>query len=74
MSVPYFLYVLVTILMFAIGVLVGWVIQGYIYKSKIGSVDEYLKKKQEENEKKLEVQERELKIRSKEELEKKIQE
>ncbi|MGB9769170.1 MULTISPECIES: ribonuclease Y [Caldisericum] len=74
MSVPYFLYVLVTILMFAIGALVGWVIQGYIYKSKIGSVDEYLKKKQEENEKKLEVQERELKIRSKEELEKKIQE
>jgi len=42
-DIPYAVYVLVSIIMFVVGGLIGFLIQGYIYRSKIGSVDEYLK-------------------------------
>uniref|UniRef100_A0A7C4TXI9 Ribonuclease Y n=1 Tax=Caldisericum exile TaxID=693075 RepID=A0A7C4TXI9_9BACT len=74
MEVPYLLYVIVTIIMFLIGALIGWIIQGYIYKSKVGSIEEFEKKKKEEIESILEVERREMKVRLKEETDKRTQE
>lgn len=73
-EVPYFLYVVITILMLLIGIFLGWIFQGYVYRSKIGSADEYLKKRKEELEKEIEALKREIRLQSKEEVEKKFQE
>jgi ribonuclease Y len=70
-DVPYILYVIITILMFAIGSFIGWIIEGYIYKTKIGSIDEYIKKKEEELEKEIAQQKREQALQLKEELDRK---
>ncbi|MGB9695036.1 MAG: ribonuclease Y [Caldisericaceae bacterium] len=70
-DVPYFLYVVITILMFVIGAFIGWVIEGYIYKSKIGSINEYFKKKEQDFEKEVAQEKREQALQIKEELERK---
>lgn len=72
-EVPYILYVVITILMLVIGIILGWFFQSFIYRSKIGSVEEYLKKRKEELEKEIEAEKRELRIQAKEELEKREQ-
>ncbi|MBP8612387.1 MAG: ribonuclease Y [Candidatus Atribacteria bacterium] len=69
-DIPYAVYVLVSIIMFVVGGLIGFLIQGYIYRSKIGSVDEYLKKRKEDLENQFEIERRSLQIQMKEELEK----
>ncbi len=70
-EVPYILYVVITILMLIIGIILGWVFQAYLYRSKIGSIEEYQKRRKEELEKETEAERRELRIQIKEELEKK---
>jgi ribonuclease Y len=73
-EVPYVLYVVITIIMLIIGLILGWIFQGYIYRSKIGSIDEYQKKRREELEKESEAEKREMRLQLKEEYEHKIQE
>lgn len=73
-TVPYALYIIVTIVMFLIGGLFGWFLQGYILKSKYGSIDDYLNNKKNELENSLEIEKRELRIALKEEYDKKAQE
>jgi ribonuclease Y len=69
MQVPYILYLVITILMLAIGFFLGYLLENYIYKTKIGSIDEYTKKKKEEADKEIEAKKREMRIQMKEELE-----
>ncbi len=73
-NVPYLLYVIITILMFAIGSVIGWVIQGYIYKAKIGSIEDFVKKRKEDAEKEIASEKREQALQSKEELDRKAYE
>ena len=69
MQVPYVVYLVITILMLGIGFLLGYLFENYIYKTKIGSFDEYAKKRKEEAEKEIEAEKREMRIQMKEELE-----
>ncbi len=69
MQVPYVVYLIITILMLGIGFFLGYLFENYIYKTKIGSFDEYAKKRKEEAEKEIEAEKREMRIQMKEELE-----
>ncbi len=71
MQVPYILYLIITILMLVVGFLLGYLFERYIYNTKIGTIDEYAKKKKEEAEKEIEAERREMRIQIKEELESK---
>ncbi len=71
MQIPYFLYLIITIAMLAIGFVLGFIFQGYIYRTKIGSIDEYAKRKKEEAKKEIEAERREMRIQMKEEMERK---
>lgn len=68
-DVPYLMYVIITILMFAIGFIMGLILQNYLNKTKIGSIDEYLKKRKEELEAEVQAEKREQRIQLKEEFE-----
>lgn len=70
-DVPYLMYVIITILMFAIGFIMGLILQNYLNKIKIGSIDEYLKKRKEELEAEVQTEKREQRIQLKEEFENK---
>lgn len=70
-DVPYLMYVIITILMFAIGFIMGLILQNYLNKIKIGSIDEYLKKRKEELEAEVQAEKREQRIQLKEEFENK---
>ena len=70
-DVPYLMYVIITILMFAIGFIMGLILQNYLNKTKIGSIDEYLKKRKEELEAEVQAEKREQRIQLKEEFENK---
>jgi len=63
------MYVIITILMFAFGFIMGLILQNYLNKTKIGSIDEYLKKRKEELEAEVQAEKREQKIQLKEEFE-----
>jgi ribonuclease Y len=65
------MYVIITILMFAIGFIMGLILQNYLNKTKIGSIDEYLKKRKEELEAEVQAEKREQRIQLKEEFENK---
>ncbi len=69
MQVPYILYLVITILMLVVGFLLGYLFERYIYNTKIGTIDEYAKKRKEEAEKEIEAERREMRIQIKEELE-----
>lgn len=68
-DVPYLMYVIITILMFAFGFIMGLILQNYLNKTKIGSIDEYLKKRKEELEAEVQAEKREQRIQLKEEFE-----
>jgi len=68
-DVPYLMYVIITIVMFAVGFIMGLILQNYLYKTKIGSIDEYLKKRKEELEAEVQAEKREQRIQLKEEFE-----
>ena len=70
-DVPYLMYVIITILMLAIGFIMGLILQNYLNKTKIGSIDEYLKKRKEELEAEVQAEKREQRIQLKEEFENK---
>jgi len=70
-EIPYVVYLVITILMLALGVLLGYLFESYIYKTKIGSVKEYMQKKKEEAEREIQAGKREQRIQLKEEFEKK---
>jgi ribonuclease Y len=70
-DVPYLMYVIITILMFAFGFIMGLILQNYLNKTKIGSIDEYLKKRKEELEAEVQAEKREQRIQLKEEFENK---
>lgn len=70
-DVPYLMYVIITILMFAFGFIMGFILQNYLNKTKIGSIDEYLKKRKEELEAEVQTEKREQRIQLKEEFENK---
>jgi len=63
------MYVIITILMFAFGFIMGLILQNYLNKTKIGSIDEYLKKRKEELEAEVQAEKREQRIQLKEEFE-----
>jgi ribonuclease Y len=63
------MYVIITIVMFAVGFIMGLILQNYLYKTKIGSIDEYLKKRKEELEAEVQAEKREQRIQLKEEFE-----
>jgi len=63
------MYVIITILMFAFGFIMGLILQNYLNKKKIGSIDEYLKKRKEELEAEVQAEKREQRIQLKEEFE-----
>lgn len=73
-DVPYLMYVIITIVMFALGFVMGLILQNYLYKSKIGSIDEYTRKKREELEAEVLAEKREQRIQLKEEFENKTAE
>jgi ribonuclease Y len=55
--------------MFAFGFIMGLILQNYLNKTKIGSIDEYLKKRKEELEAEVQAEKREQRIQLKEEFE-----
>ena len=71
MQVPYILYLIITIAMLAIGFLLGFLFEGYIYKTKIGSIEEYVKKRKEEAEKEIQSARLDMEISLKKQFEKK---
>ncbi len=71
LQVPYILYLVITVLMLLIGFVLGFIFEGYIYKTKISSIDQYKKSKKEEAEKDIEAKKREMRIQMKEETERK---
>ncbi len=73
-EVPYLMYVIITIVMFAIGLIMGIVLQHYLYKTKLGSLEEYIKNRKQEAEKEIQAEKVEQRIQLKEELEKKTAE
>lgn len=70
-DVPYLMYVVITIIMFAVGFIMGLILQNYLYKTKIGSIEEYIKKRKEELEAEIQAEKREQRIQLKEEYESK---
>lgn len=70
-EVPYIVYLTISIVMLVLGVVLGYVFGSYIYRTKIGSLDEYAKKKREEAEREIQAEKREQKIQLKEEVERK---
>ncbi len=74
MQVPYILYLIITIAMLAIGFLLGFLFESYIYKTKIGSIEEYAKKRKEEAEREIQSARLDMEINLKKQFEKKEEE
>ncbi len=69
-EIPYVVYLIITLLMLALGVFLGYLFGTYIYKTRIGTIDEYEKRKKEDVEREIQTERREQKIQLKEEFEK----